>query len=143
MTAFFETEDHRGLTGFYRESGLEIEDGWEKDMSPVYSVKLYDNGEFCGAATVSRRFGIAVLDYIAVVRDRRKCGYGRMLLENVRARMRSENIIELYLTAKEPGFFKSQGAKETDRYTVLSDECENCLQYKISCFPETMILRCL
>ena len=143
MVEFIETEDHSDLTAFYYKHGLEIEDGWEKEMCPIYSVRLNDNGVFCGAATVSNRYGISVLDYIAVVSDKRNCGYGRLLLENVKSELKQKGINELYLTAKKPDFFRSCGAKDTKEYSALLDECLSCLQYKKSCFPEVLVLRCI
>ena len=73
---------HAAFTELYRSSGLEIGDDWTETNQPVYSVSARRGGALLGAATISRRFGRMLLDYLAVQPEERGRGLGKMLTEH-------------------------------------------------------------
>ena len=94
------------------------------------------------AYSLSRRFGVTVLDYIAVSTDLRKSGIGSILLERIAGKCRELSEKKLYLTAKARGFFLKNGAreigKESPLYPLLLGECAECDQRGRECFPAVM-----
>ncbi len=125
--------DHSLLTDFYLENGLEIENGWENKMGALRSAGAYENGEMIGAATVSRRFDVTVLDYIAVKKDVRRQNIGKKLFLEI------IEDDEIYLTARTPAFFYALGCIETDEKPELLGECTDCEQrLNGTCVPTVM-----
>lgn len=132
------TERHELFTDLYRSAGLEIEADWVETCSPVFSVAAYDDGVFRGAATVSERFGTAVLDYVAVTPDSRRGGVGTFLVRECLDMCRSMGCGELLLAARVPLFFSALGALETGGEYGLLGECGQCPDYMHGCEPKEM-----
>ena len=131
---------HGAFTELYRASHLEIEDGWEGACHPVFSVSARQGGALLGAATVSRRFGRLVLDYVAVWPEFRVMGLGRRLVEACADYAREQGAALLWLAARTPGFFRALGAAETGG-TELLGECIGCPDYGKDCRPVEMVIR--
>lgn len=94
------------------------------------------------AYSLSRRFGVTVLDYIAVNGSQRKGGIGSILIDRIKKKCRDLNEKKIYLTAKARGFFLKNGAREIGEksplYSVLLGECAECDQRGKECFPVVM-----
>lgn len=129
---FFEVKDHKILTDFYKNCKMEITNDWVLTMNPVRSIAIFKENQILCAATVSERFNKTVLDYIGVDESLRGKGYGKKLLDEI---LKNEN--EVYLTAKNYGFFKSRGFIETEDNDLIK-ECIECEQYNKNCFPRVM-----
>lgn len=130
---------HGTFTELYRASGLEIGADWEKECSPVFSVSARRGTELLGAATVSRRFGRLVLDYIAVWPECRVKGLGRRLTETCADYARKQGETSLWLAARTPGFFRALGAAETGGNELIG-ECLGCPDYGKACRPIEMVI---
>lgn len=149
---FSEITEHGLLTELYFECGLEISDGWAEECGVFFSEALFsDNGdadasggEMQAAYSLSRRFGVTVLDYIAVRERRRKSGIGSLLIGRIKERCECIGVSEIYLTAKAGGFFLKNGATElpdaSPLYIKLLGECAFCPQRGKECFPSVMRL---
>ena len=131
---------HSTFTELYRASGLEIEEDWEKECRPVFSVAARRGTDLLGAATVSERFGRLVLDYIAVWPEFRVKGLGRRLTEWCADYARKKGEEKLWLAARTPGFFRALGAAETGG-TELLGECVGCPDFGNECHPIEMIIQ--
>lgn len=131
---FFQEPNHAALTRFYSENELEIEPGWEQ--TSFFSLCAEENGQLIGAATLSMRFGVVLLDYIAIAPAYRKSGLGKRLFLLVLAQ--NPSIKTLYLTARAPGFFQALGCKKEDAFPQLLGECLHCPQYQNECTPAVM-----
>jgi len=128
-----EIRNHSELTDFYKLNGLEIEDGRELTQNAYKSLVIYEKDRLIGAATVSKRNGIFVLDYIAVDREYRRSGVGKMLFERV-----TDKLDTVYLTAKQSEFYLSLGLKFDDEMSFLLDDCALCARLNKTCFPKIM-----
>ena len=129
---FLQVKDHKILTDFYKNCKMEITNDWVLTMNPVRSIAIFKKNQILCAATVSERFNKTVLDYIGVDESLRGKGYGKKLLDEI---LKNEN--EVYLTAKNYGFFKSRGFIETKDNDLIK-ECIECEQYNKNCFPRVM-----
>ncbi|MBE7091881.1 MAG: GNAT family N-acetyltransferase [Clostridiales bacterium] len=129
---FIEVTDNKILTDFYKNCKMEIEDDWVKLMNPIRSIGCIENGKIICAATISKRFNKTILDYIGVDKSLRGKGLGKELLEQI---LKNEN--EVYICAKNQGFFKSQGFIETEDSDLIK-ECLYCPQFNKNCFPRIM-----
>lgn len=130
--------DHRIFSDLYRSAGLEVEEGWETDMNPVFSVAAERDSALLGAATLSYRLDRWILDYIAVESDRRGGGIGKMLTEACLEYAKSKAAAAVWLSARTPGFFRALGAVETGGTELLA-ECIGCPDFQHSCTPLEMI----
>lgn len=148
---FSEITEHESLTELYFECGLEITDDWTDKCGVFFSEALLSEegdgasfGEITAAYSLSRRFGVTVLDYIAVKERRRKSGIGSLLIGRIKEKCKSIGVSELYLTAKAKGFFLKNGATEisdgSPLYVSLLGECAECPQREKECFPSVMRL---
>ena len=135
-----EERKHDAFTELYRASELEIDDGWEAECHPVFSVSARRDGALLGAATVSRRFERLVLDYVAVWPEARVQGLGRALVAACAGYARREGEPQLWLAARTPGFFRAIGAEETGGAELLS-ECRGCPDYGNGCQPIEMVIK--
>ena len=131
---------HSTFTELYRASGLEIEEDWEQECRPVFSVAARRGTDLLGAATVSERFGRLVLDYIAVWPEFRVKGLGRRLIDACADYARKRGETKLWLAARTPGFFRALGAAETGGTELLA-ECIGCPDYGKDCRPVEMVIR--
>ena len=129
---FFVIQDHKILTDFYKKCKMEITEDWVLTMNPVKSIALIKEDKILGCATISKRFNKTILDYIGVDEALRGSGLGKKILQEI---LKDEN--EVYLTAKNYGFFKSQGFIGTEDNDLIK-ECLTCEQYNKSCFPRVM-----
>lgn len=130
---------HSAFTELYRSSGLEIEEGWEAECNPLFSVSAREGDRLLGAATVSRRFDRLVLDYIAVWPEQRVKGLGRRLAEACADFARQQGETKLWLAARTPGFFRALGAEETGGTELLA-ECVGCPDLGKECRPLEMVI---
>ena len=136
ITLHPETE-HTAFTGLYRASALELGENWTEKNRAVFSAAARQDGKLLGAATVSRRFGRLILDYIAVWPEARGQGLGRKLTEACLRYAETEGEAFLWLAARNTGFFRAMGARETGGRELLAD-CLVCPDYKTVCQPKEM-----
>ena len=134
---FFKEQNHEKLTDFYLKNGLEIENGWSKTSGAFFSLYVKENGQIIGAATLSKRLGVTVLDYIAIDPSLRKNGLGKALFFAVLTKAPAA-IKRIYLVAKAPGFFKAIGCQYEDSMPQLLAECMQCSQHQKQCNPAVM-----
>ena len=161
--------EHKALTDFYLSAGLEISDGWEKESGVFFSEAVFYRNKYkmsckkesegdgrhrcdsfhdcdntVAAYSISKRYGVTVLDYIAVKDSLRKSGIGRKLLDRIREKCRKDGVDKIYLTAKAKGFFKKSGARELSAseplFKSLLGECAECTQREKDCFPAVMVI---
>lgn len=129
---FLEVKDHKILTDFYKNCKMEIAENWVLTMNPVRSIAVFKDDKILCGATISKRNDKTILDYIGVDESLRGQGIGKKLLNEI---LKNEKAV--YLSAKNYGFFKSQGFMETEDNDLIK-ECLSCAQYNKDCFPRVM-----
>lgn len=126
--------DHNSLIEFYRENGLEVSDDLGHDDGAVFSVKCDQNGKTVVAATLSQRFGVYILDYVAVDQKFRKKGLGEKVVTAVKHKAKELGADKLFITAKSPEFFKKLGFSEGSPQGVdMNADCIGCPELNKGC----------
>ena len=122
------------LVSLYLSEGLEA----EGIQGAFYSAEAKDGGALIGGITLSHRYGVTVLDYVAVLPGYRKHNIGRTLVDMALKNAKDKNIREVFLVTKAEDFFARLGAVRTDEHEELLSECFSCPQYKEECRPVLM-----
>ena len=133
--------EYKELQHFYRINNLEIseEDPVPTDLVQSWKVVPKEGGGLVGAATLALRQGEYIIDGIAVDETRRKSNIGQALLAEAVSRVRALGGARIYLVARAPGFFRTQGFSTLERDLAPNFfECATCPQYGASCHPEVM-----
>ena len=122
--------NHNELCEFYRENGLEVSDDIEKDDGAVFSIRLTEDGQTTAAATLSHRFSVYILDYVAVDKQHRKNGLGERLVDEIKAKASLLSADKLYITAKSPEFFKKIGFVNGSPVGIdMNADCVGCPEF--------------
>ena len=138
---FCRFDDEKALRGFYLENGLEVSDDFKSDNA-FFSLAETENGSITAAATLSKRRGVMILDYIAVKKDKRHGKKATDLLFEMLSECRKRGEKEVYITTKVPEFFSRFGFTPGNPDGIdLTDECKGCLQYKNGCKSQPMRLK--
>ena len=149
MIKLTQTDDYAGLTKLFIENELEVSDEEPVPTDVVKAWKIVDENaagdanppKLIGGIILSKREGEFIIDGIAVDPGYRKQRLGESLLGKAVEEIRRVSGDRLYLVARAPGFFRTQGfetvAKENAPYFF---ECLTCPQYGASCHPEVMKL---
>lgn len=137
---FLEIKKHNILTEFYTKNGLEVSKNIECDDGAIYS--LVNNSEkTLAAATLSFRKGEFILDYIAVDTTCRNMGVGFLLLEKIINKAKSLGAKNVFLSAKEPLFFKKFGFLEGAPHFDINADCIDCKKLHKECNPKPMVFK--
>ncbi len=92
-----------------------------------------------GACTLAFREGEYIIDGIALAPGSRGSGAGTALLETAEREVRTRGGERVYLVARAPEFFRTNGYETIARSDAPEFfECFGCDQYNRSCFPEVM-----
>jgi N-acetylglutamate synthase-like GNAT family acetyltransferase len=137
------TEDYEVLIPMFIEQGLEFSEEEEVPTDIVACWKATDaEGRLLGGAVLARREGELICDGIATVPEVRGTGLGKRLLDGLIAEGIALGGRRLFLVARAPNFFRSQGFKTVSRAEAPNFfECFTCPQYQKTCFPEVMMAR--
>ena len=129
------------LIPFYRENSLEVSNDIDAEDGAAVSIALRQNGKITAAATLSYRFGVYILDYIAVDKSLRRNGVGTDILSEILNKARALGADKVYITAKSPEFFKSQGFFEGSPQGVdMNADCAGCPEYNNGCTKLPMVI---
>lgn len=136
------TEDYEKLVRFFIENGLEFS---EEDPTPTDLVRCWEateDGKLAGGFVLAKRDGEFICDGIAVDPACRGQELGRKLLRTGIGEAVSRGARRMYLVARAPGFFRTEGFEAVDRADAPDFfECLTCDQYGVSCHPEVMVKR--
>lgn len=138
---FEATVNHNSLISFYKLNGLEVSDDIALQDGAVFSIAEKYENRVLAAATLSQRSHVYILDYIAVDKSQRRKGIGSEALRLISEKARQLGADRLYITARNPGFFKSAGFKEGAPDGVdMNADCEGCPQLFNGCVKLPMYL---
>lgn len=140
MVTICKSDRYAELIKLFIENGLEFT---EKDKEiPETMVKYWeavDDEKLIGGCVLGMREGVYVLEGIATDSDYRNKRVGKQLLCEAMTYLKKVGAKNLYLCARAPGFFKTQGFLVIDREDSPSFGCMNCDQFGVNCFPEVMM----
>lgn len=136
------TEDYEKLVPFFIENQLEFS---EDDPVPTDLVKCWETtdaeGRLVGGFVLAKREGEFIVDGIATDPALRGKKLGEALLETGLEEAKRQGARRIYLVARAPGFFGKYGFVSVERnHAPNFFECFTCPQYRVSCFPEVMVL---
>ncbi len=136
---FEKSYDHNALYDFYRENGLEVSNDISKQDNAVLSLVNIEENNILAAATLSKRNGNFILDYVAVFDALRGKNYGKKLVFEILNNAKEMGAKEVFISAKNHGFFKALGFKDgTPKNLDLNADCLDCEQYMNGCRPVVM-----
>lgn len=131
-------DNHIDLIGFYKENGLEFDEDFNYISSPLFSYVIQDKGEIIGAITCSKIDNNFIIEAVAVNEKYRKSGMGKKLVIRAINKMKQLDGKIIYLNSKEPLFFGKLGFKYEQGKVNFFENCLNCPEYNITCFPRVM-----
>ena len=140
MVAILETNRYSELIEFFIENDLEYTE--QDKQIPDTVVKYWeavDDEKLIGGCVLGMRKSVYILEGIATDADCRNKGVGKQLLCEAMTYLKTIDAKKLYLCARAPGFFKTQGFLTIDREDAPNFGCMNCDQFGIKCFPEVMM----
>ncbi len=137
-----ETQNYDALVELFIENGLEFSE--DEPVQATDIIKCWEavkGDELIGGCVLAMRQKKYIIDGIAVKPEFRKENIGSGLLNQAIDYLKKKKASELYLVARAPGFFKTQGFKSITREDAPEFfECFRCDQYQKTCFPEVMVL---
>lgn len=136
------TDDMDVLNDFFEANDLEISDAEPVETNVIKAWRADDeNDKLVGGVCLAFREGDYIIDGIAVDQSWRGKRMGEKLLGLAIDQVKSLGGKKLFLVARAPGFFKTQGFNiVSEKEAPLFFECADCPQYKVDCFPEIMLL---
>lgn len=134
------TEDMDRLNKFFEENKLEISEAEPVETNVIKAWKIENEaGTIVGGVCLAFRENEYIIDGIAIDESLRGMRIGEELLDIATDEVRKRGGNKIFLVAKAPGFFKTQGyITIEDKEAPLFYECAECPQYKVDCFPEIM-----
>jgi amino-acid N-acetyltransferase len=136
-----ESNRYTEIIQFFIENELEFTE--DQKQIPDTVVKYWealDGEKLVGGCVLGMREGAYVLEGIATDAGYRKKRMGERLLGKALTHLKTSGASKLYLCARAPGFFKTQGFLTIDRADAPKfDGCENCDQFGVKCYPEVMV----
>ena len=139
------TNDNEALQELFIKNELEFS---EEDPVPtdlVKSWRIVDESKvppkLIGGLMLAKRQGDFIIDGIAVEPEYRKQNLGKKLLDEAIKEVKALSGDSIYLVARAPGFFRTQGFETVQKEDApFFYECLTCPQFGVSCFPEIMKL---
>ena len=140
-----ETDNHRELQELFIKNELEFSEEDPVPTDVVKSWRLTDEEKkppkLAGGVMLAKRQGEFIIDGIAVEPEYRKQNLGKKLLDEAVREVRRLSGTGIYLVARAPGFFRTQGFEAVAKENApLFFECLTCPQFEDTCFPEVMKL---
>ena len=134
------TDDMDSLNSFFEENELEISDAEPVETNVIKAWKIEnEKDEIVAGICLAFRENEYIIDGIAVDGSLRGLGIGQEILDIAKDEVRKRGGDKIFLVAKAPGFFKTQGYVTIEQEEApLFYECAECPQYKVDCFPERM-----
>jgi len=139
------TDDNEALQELFIKNELEFS---EEDPVPtdlVKSWRIIDESQtpekLIGGLMLAKRQGDFIIDGIAIEPEYRKHKLGKKLLDEAIKEVKALSGDSIYLVARAPGFFRTQGFETVQKEDApFFYECLTCPQFGVSCHPEVMRL---
>lgn len=128
--------DNKSLIDFYIENGLEYDENKGYFGTGVASFALLENEKIIGAFSISIYKNKSFIEALAVDKEYRNNGYGRLLIEKAIEKLEKP----IYTISKADEFYL-KNCFVYDDLDLIGRECKKCDNYNITCFPKVMVYR--
>ena len=128
--------DNKTLIDFYIENGLEYDENKGYFGTGVESFALLENEKIIGAFSISIYKNKSFIEALAVDKEYRNNGYGRLLIGKAIEKLEKP----IYTISKADEFYLKNGFVYDD-LDLIGRECKTCDNYNITCFPKVMVYR--
>ncbi len=128
--------DNNCLIDFYIENGLEFDEDKSYFGNNVNSFVLLENEKIIGAFSISIYKDKSFLEALAVDREHRNKGYGKLLLEKAIEKLEKP----IYTISKVDEFYL-KNKFVYDNADLIDKECKNCSKYNVTCFPKVVVYK--
>ena len=121
-----------------------LEDSGRDDEQIEAAWGAFDGERLVGAIALERNQGLNAVNWMAVDGRYRRRGIASRLYAALEREAPARGIARLWVTARSPGFFLSQGYEivtEGDERDILMGECPDCAQFGHGCEPQAMTKR--
>lgn len=140
MIIIRESRRYSEIIQFFIENELEFSEDQKQNTDTVIKYwEAVDGEKLVGACLLGMREEEYVLEGIATHPNFRKKRIGERLLSEVLTHLNTLEAKKIFLCARTPGFFRTQGFSTVNRATAPQFECKDCNQFGIKCFPEIMV----
>ena len=126
--------DNKSLINFYIENGLEFDESKGYFGTNIKSFALIETEKIIGAVSVSIYKNKSFIEALAVDKEYRSTGYGKLLL----ARAIKELKRPVYTISKTDKFYLKNGFVY-DNNDLIDEECKTCDKYNVTCFPKVVV----
>lgn len=128
--------DNKTLIDFYIENGLEYDENKGYFGTGVESFALLENEKIIGAFSISIYKNKSFIEALAVDKEYRNNGYGRLLIGKSIEKLEKP----IYTISKVDEFYLKNGFIYDD-LDLIGKECKTCDNYNITCFPKVMVYK--
>lgn len=126
----------KSLINFYMNNGLEIDENRGYFGNDVKSFALINNKQVIGAVSFSFYKTKNYIEAIAVDKEYRNMGYGKILLKKVIKELSKP----VYTISKVDRFYLKNGFIYDDSDLIVK-ECKCCKEYNVTCFPKVVVYK--
>lgn len=128
--------DNNKLINFYIDNELEFDENKGYFGDNIKSFVIIENKQIVGAISISNYKAKNFIEALAVTKEYRNKGYGRLLLKKAIQELKKP----VYTISKSDLFYKKNGFMY-DNTDLMANECKTCEEYNITCFPKVMVYK--
>ena len=128
--------DNKSLINFYIENGLEFDENKGYFGIDVKSFALQENEKIIGAVSISIYKEKSFIEALAVDKEYRNKGYGKLLIEKAIEKLEKP----VYTISKVDEFYIKNGFIY-DNADIIDKECETCDEDNVTCFPRVVVYK--
>lgn len=128
--------DSNELINFYIENELEFDENKGYFGINIKSFVILENEKIIGALSISNYRNHSFIEALAVDKEYRNKGYGKVLLKKAIQELESP----IYVISKADEFYLKNGFVYDD-IDLISDECKICEEYNVTCFPKVVVYK--
>jgi GNAT superfamily N-acetyltransferase len=128
--------DNISLINFYKENGLEFDENKGYFGTNVRSFALFSGEKIVGAVSISIYKNKNFIEALAVNKEFRNKGYGKLLIENALEKLQRP----VYTISKSDKFYLKNGFIY-DNANLIDEKCKTCDEYNITCFPKVLVYK--
>lgn len=128
--------DSNSLISFYIDNGLEFDENKGYFGKNVKSYVILEKEQVIGALSISIYKNKNFIETLAVDKEHRHKGYGKLLLKKAIKELEKP----IYTISTADKFYLKNGFVY-DNADLIDKECKTCEKYNITCFPKIVVYK--